>query len=378
MKFGIFLELSVGRPWSPGDEKRVYDESLEQVRVAEELGFDQVWVVEHHFMEEHSHCAAPELFLTAVAMVTTTIRLGTGITVCVPQINHPVRIAERAAMLDIISNGRVELGTGRSGTWTELGGFGADPDSTKKSWDETVRSIPRMWTETRFSWDGVTFQVPERNVIPKPLQQPHPPMWVAINAPGTELDAADRGLGHLGLAFGSFESLEGRFAEYRRRIQTCEPVGKFVNECVATVNFLNCHEDDEYGRTQGRRIMETFQLQSGQAINAREVPGRSYPTDGLLPQLREQTAAVATSGSSKVPDTLAVGDPDRIAKVLRRWESAGVDRVNFLLNTGTAVSHDEVLESLRLFAREVMPAFAEPADDSRADGVGVPASVGSA
>jgi alkanesulfonate monooxygenase SsuD/methylene tetrahydromethanopterin reductase-like flavin-dependent oxidoreductase (luciferase family) len=370
VKFGIFLELSVGRPWSAGDEKRVYDESIEQTRVAEELGFDQVWVVEHHFMEEHSHCAAPDLFLTALAMVTSSIRLGTGITVCVPEINHPVRIAERAAMLDILSGGRVELGTGRSGTWTELGGFGADPDSTKKSWDEAVRSIPKMWTQTRFSWDGVTFQTPERNVIPKPLQDPHPPIWVAINAPGTELDAADRGLGHLGLAFGSFESLEARFAEYRRRIQQCEPVGSFVNECVATVNFLNCHEDDEIGRLQGRRMMETFQLQSGQAINAREVPGRSYPTDGLLPQLREQSAAVATSGSSTVPDTLAVGDPDRIRKVLKRWESAGVDRVNFLLNTGTAVAHDEVLASLRLFAAEVMGDFDAQAPSLAASGIG--------
>src|SRR5438270_297507 len=151
MKFGIFLELSVGRPWTGGDEKRVYDESIEQVQVAEQLGFDQVWV-------------------------------------------------------------------------------------------------------------------PERNGIPKPLQDPHPPLWVAINAPGTELDAADRGLGHLGLAFGSYESLEARFAEYRRRIQLCEPVGSFVNECVATVNFLHCHEDDERGREQGRRMMETFQLQSGQAV----------------------------------------------------------------------------------------------------------------
>src|SRR5437764_2717940 len=122
MQFGIFLELSVGRPWAPDSEQRVYAESLEQVRVAEQLGFDQVWVVEHHFMEEHSHCAAPEMFLVACAAHTTSMRLGTGITVCVPQINHPVRIAERIAMLDILSNGRAELGTGRSGTWTELGG----------------------------------------------------------------------------------------------------------------------------------------------------------------------------------------------------------------------------------------------------------------
>jgi alkanesulfonate monooxygenase SsuD/methylene tetrahydromethanopterin reductase-like flavin-dependent oxidoreductase (luciferase family) len=358
VKFGIFLELSVGRPWTDGDERRVYEESLEQVVVAEQLGFHSVWAVEHHFLEEHSHCPAPEIFLAACATATSTIRLGTGITPCVPQINHPVRIAERAAMLDILSGGRLEFGTGRASTWTELGAFGADPNRTKDGWDETVRAIPRMWTENRFSWDGVTFQLPERNVLPKPLQKPHPPMWVAINAPGTELDAADRGLGHLGLAFGSLQSLEPRFAEYRRRIQLCEPVGAFVNEKISTVNFLCCDQDAEYAQQVGRSLMETFQYQSAQMIHAREVPGLGYRTDGLLPQVREQAVKLASEPlRSKVPDTLTVGDPDRIRSVIQRWESAGVDEINFLLNTGRVLTHEQVLASLRLFATEVMPSF---------------------
>src|SRR5436190_15374790 len=133
MKFGIFYELSVPRPWERESERKVYMNALEQVRLADELGFDQLWVVEHHFLEEYSHCSAPELFLTACAMQTTRIRLGHGAVVCVPQMNHPIRVAERAAVLDILSGGRLELGTARSSTWTELGGFQVDPDSTKKT-----------------------------------------------------------------------------------------------------------------------------------------------------------------------------------------------------------------------------------------------------
>src|SRR5438094_1239345 len=132
MKFGIFYELSVPRPWERESERKVYMNALEQVRLADELGFDQVWAVEHHFLEEYSHCSSPEIFLTACAVQTKRIRVGHGIVVCVPQINHPVRIAERAATLDIISGGRLEMGTGRSATWTELGAFARTPTTRKR------------------------------------------------------------------------------------------------------------------------------------------------------------------------------------------------------------------------------------------------------
>ena len=196
----------------------MYADALEQAALADELGFEWVWAVEHHFVEECSHCSAPELFLTAVAMATRRIRIGHGAVVCVPSMNHPVRVAERAAVLDILSHGRLELGTARSSTWTELGGFGADPDLTKAWWREYVEILPRMWTETAFSHSGLTCTVPERNVLPKPFQDPHPPMWVTVTSPGTELDAADRGLGCLGVAAVSFEEQERRTAEYHRRL----------------------------------------------------------------------------------------------------------------------------------------------------------------
>lgn len=143
MKFGIFFEMSTPRPFTPAVETSVYHHALEQARVADELGFDWVWAVEHHFfLEEYSHCSAPEVVLAAVAAQTERIRVGHGAVVCVPEMNHPIRVAERCATLDIVSEGRLEVGTARSSTWTELGGFGADPDHTKKTWDEFVRALP--------------------------------------------------------------------------------------------------------------------------------------------------------------------------------------------------------------------------------------------
>lgn len=356
MKFGLFYEISVPRPWTPEAERTVYNNCLEQVRLADELGFDNVWAVEHHFLEEYSHCSAPELFLTACAVLTKNIRVGHGIIVCVPEFNHPVKIAERTATLDILSGGRLEVGTGRSGTWTELGGFRADPDLTKKSWDEFVRCLPKMWTQERFSFQGQFWSMPERTILPKVYQRPHPPMWVAVTSPGTELDAADRGLGSLGLTFGTFAEQEKKIAEYRRRIQLCEPVGSFVNEQVGTTNFLFCHEDDKIGLEKGKHMANVFNYLATQLISTRELhASRSYQSLGLLPHLRR--AATGPEQSEQTAEGLALGGPERIIRALKNWESIGADMVNFIINTNEVIPQADVLASLRLFAKEVMPKF---------------------
>src|SRR5437016_5364786 len=214
-------------------------------------------------------------------MQTQHIRVGHGIVVCVPEFNHPIRIAERAAVLDILSGGRLEFGTGRSATWTELGGFRANPDTTKKSWDEFVH-----------------------------------------------------------------------------RIQHCNPVGKFVNNQVSTINFLYCHEHDETGSRIGLQMGRYFNYLANQLDMAKEVfPTKSYPTAGLLPSLRRQT--VAPGEENKPPEGLTTGNPARLIKVLKNWEACGIDRVNFVLNAAEMLPQEQVLNSLRLFATEVMPAFVE-------------------
>jgi alkanesulfonate monooxygenase SsuD/methylene tetrahydromethanopterin reductase-like flavin-dependent oxidoreductase (luciferase family) len=282
--------------------------------------------------------------------------VGHGIVPCVPQYQSPIRVAERAAALDILSGGRLEFGTGRSASWTELGGFRANADETRKTWDEYVRVIPKMWTQERFSWNGRAFSMPERAVLPKPLQKPHPPMWVAVTSPGTELDAADRGLGSLGLTPGGFEESEKKIKNYRRHIEQCEPVGGVVNNKVATVNFLSCCPDRDKGRRAGLRVASIFSYMAAQLVSAKEVlPTRSYPSEGLLPALRREAGGPGDAAAGFKGVTM--GDPDDVTEALRAWEEVGYDGINFLVNFMEVVPQQYVLDSMRLFAKEVMPKF---------------------
>jgi alkanesulfonate monooxygenase SsuD/methylene tetrahydromethanopterin reductase-like flavin-dependent oxidoreductase (luciferase family) len=357
MRFGIFFELSVPRPFTPEGEGRVIQNALEQARVADELGFDTAWAVEHHFLEEYSHCSAPELLLTAIAMQTRRIRVGHGAVVCVKEMNHPVRVAERAAFLDQLSGGRLEFGTARSSTWTELGGFLADPDATKKEWDEFVQVLPRMWTEERLSWEGTCFSMPERAVLPKPLQRPHPPLWVTVTSPGTELDAAERGLGALGVAAASFKEQERRTRAYHQRIQHCRPAAGMVNDRVATLNFLYCHEDERVAGERGMRLLGSFNVLNSHLLFTREAyPSPAYGLLGNLAPAPRKDAG-SPGDARAVPEGVCIGDPERVVRAIKEWESIGVDDVNFLLNAGEVIEQEHVLESLRLFAREVLPVF---------------------
>src|SRR2546429_3036687 len=182
MKFGLFYELQLPKPrdaesWDPEAERRIYREMLEQVELADRLGFDYVFEVEHHFLEEYSHSSAPEVFLAAASQRTKRIRLGHGIVLTPPPVNHPARVAERIAMLDLVSDGRVEFGSGESSSDMELGGFGVDRAAKKAMWEEGLRETIKMMTAEPYAGaDGDYVKVPARNVIPKPLQKPPPPL----------------------------------------------------------------------------------------------------------------------------------------------------------------------------------------------------------
>ena len=182
MKFGIFYEHQLPRPWEEDGEYRLMQDALEQVELADRLGFDVVWEVEHHFLEEYSHSSAPEVFLGACSQRTKDIRLGHGIIQTAPGYNHPARTAERVATLDLLSGGRVEFGSGESGSEAELGGFLVDPATKREAWLEGLQVALRCMTETPFTGvDGHFVQMPPRNVVPKPMQKPHPPLWVACS-----------------------------------------------------------------------------------------------------------------------------------------------------------------------------------------------------
>ena len=202
MKFGIFYEHQLPRPWREGDEERLFHEALDQVELADRIGIDYAWEVEHHFLEEYSHSSAPEVFLAACSQRTQRIRLGHGIVLMPPGYNHPARVAERIATLDLVSHGRVDFGTGESSAALELGGYRVDVEKKRDMWREAVEQCANMMVMDPYpGFQGKYFSMPTRNVVPKPVQKPHPPLWVACSNRETIKLAARLGMGALTFAF---------------------------------------------------------------------------------------------------------------------------------------------------------------------------------
>src|ERR1700684_1776883 len=196
MKFGIFYEHQLPRPWNEGPEHRLLQEALDQVELADKLGIDYAWEVEHHFLEEYSHSSAPEVFLSPASQRTKRIRLGHGI--CQLTTNHPAKVAEKVAALDLISNGRVEFGMGESASVTELTPFKVKFEDKREIWEDAVRCLIPMFGPGGTEYHGPHFDFPLRNVLPKPRQKPHPPLWTACSQLPTIAYAGEEGIGALG------------------------------------------------------------------------------------------------------------------------------------------------------------------------------------
>src|SRR5688572_23974298 len=246
MKFGIFYEHQLPRPWTEESEHKLLKDAVEQVKLADRLGIDYVWEVEHHFLEEYSHSSAPEVFLAACSQVTKNIRLGHGIVQLPFNFNPTARIAERIATLDLLSDGRVDFGTGEAGSETELGGFGIDPNDKRSQWIEALDAVTRMFVEEPFAgYDGDYLKMPPRNVVPKPFQKLHPPMWVACSRRETIHLAATKGIGALSFSFVEPAEAKAWVDDYYATLASpaCVPAGFAVNPQVAVVLPLPCHPD---------------------------------------------------------------------------------------------------------------------------------------
>ena len=375
MKFGLFYEHQVPRPWESRDECQVMSEALEQAELADRLGIDCFWLVEHHFLEEYSHSSAPDLFLAAASQRTQRIRLGHGIVQMPPPFNHPARVAERLATLDLLSGGRVEFGTGESSSEAELGAFGIDPVEKRAMWEEGVRVALRCLTEEPFTgYAGRYVTMPPRNVVPKPQQKPHPPVWVACTRRETIHLAAQRGIGALAFAFFDPEEARHWVEDYYLTLATeGVPIGDSVNANIACVTSFMCHRDEEEAVARGAEGANFLGFSLGHYyVFGRHHPGRTNvwaeyterrAKHGYDP---DAVAALAMTGddlSAKVEHQGvsglrgAMGTPDQIREYLRRYEECGVDQV-ILSCAGGRNRHDHVMESLELFAREVMPEFA--------------------
>ena len=375
MRFGIFYEHQLPRPWEEGAEERLLNDALEQVELADRIGIDHVWEVEHHFLEEYSHSSAPEVFLGAATQRTKNIRLGHGIIQLTT--NHPARVAERVSTLDLLSGGRVDFGTGESSSQMELGGFGVDRESKRAQWTEALDVVTRMMVEEPFAGHrGRFLSVPPRNVVPKPKQKPHPPLWVACSRRDTILLAARRGIGALAFSFVEPEEARRWVDDYYAILASdeCVPAGFAVNPNVAVVLPFMCHQDEQTAIERGIDGAHFFGYSLAHYyVFGDHRPARTSVWDefGSNRGRRGFTREIVNAEDAPLGMKLlergmgslrgAIGTPAQVRGLLERYQAAGVNQVILVSQSGRN-RHEHICESLELFGREVLPGFAEEAD----------------
>ena len=356
MKFGIFYEHQLPRPWREGDELQLFQEALEQVELADRLGIDYAWEVEHHFLEEYSHSSAPEIFLAACSQRTSRIRLGHGIRLMPPNYNHPARVAEGIATLDLVSKGRVEFGTGESSAALELEGFQVPVAQKRAQWLEAVeQSCNMLAMEPYPGYEGKYFSMPCRNVVPKPVQRPHPPLWVACSNRETIKLAARLGMGALTFAFVDPAEARQWVQDYYRILkEECVPIGHSINPNIAMVSSFGLHAD---GDEAIRRSLDGFLFFSF-ALSHHYITGEHRPGSTDIWQQFEQVR----ERERQARDPGGIGTPEKVRAHLQQFADAGVDQVSFIQQGGRN-RHEHICEALELFARDIMPQFGEQQEE---------------
>jgi alkanesulfonate monooxygenase SsuD/methylene tetrahydromethanopterin reductase-like flavin-dependent oxidoreductase (luciferase family) len=374
MKFGIQYQLNVVRPldgddWRPEDEHKRFQEALEQIEFADKLGFDYVFETEHHFLEEYSASSAPEVFLAAASQRSKNARLVHGIVQMPPKQNHPARVAERIATLDLVSNGRVEFGTGEGATVTEIEGFGTKREDKKAAWEEATRECLRMMTMTPYpGYEGDYFSMPERNIVPKPLQRPHPPVWVAASRLETVMVGARLGMGAMGVGFETPEEAQERVTRYYELIRNCRPIGKAINPALAAGGNMMMARTNEEAMQRGLRGAQFFGFALG-FTNAEVHHGRDHLNREFVRRFGlegKENVVTEAEPDDETQRTLFragrrgnfIGSPDFVRENLRKYEDAHIDIMNFYIQVHER-KHEHIMETLELFAKEVMPEFQE-------------------
>ena len=357
MEFGLFVQAHVPRhevEADPGgaEHSRLMRE-LELAEACDRSGWKYVWSVEHHFLEEYSHLSASEVMLPYIAARTKRIHVGSAIYNITPPVNHPARIAERVAMLDHLSEGRFEFGTGRGSSSTEFKGFGIpDGDTTREMYDEALPEILRMWKEERYSYDGRFFSMPERTVLPKPYTKPHPPIWVACGSPSTFEKAARLGLGALCFSLGSPKDFEPLIEVYKKTIRHAEPVGDYVNDNVACVTALVCLEDGKAARDVALRMGTSYHTSLVfRYLDTFPRPAGVPPWPQLIPEPTAAQLEERIASGQRV-----VGDPDECARAVQLYADIGCDQLIFGVLASTQ-PQEVALRSVELFGRDVIPRF---------------------
>lgn len=393
MILDIFSELQKARPWPPAHERAVLQEAVAQARLADELGYGCWWNVEHHGAVEFSYSSAPELMPVLLSQHTERLRFGHSGILAPFAINHPVRVAERAAFIDLVSGGRLELGLARSGG-TEWDTFGVDPDTSRAQLREAFHMIPKMWTQDSFKWDGEFCQVPERNIVPKPLQKPHPPMWQTCTSPESFEMAGELGVGALATTLLSpLDSLRTLFGHYQQGLDRCQPCGERVNAQRSVFTFVHCAETRAEAVASGageaalwfvNAAPRVFQVPRSiwidairgqlavndpgatRALAEPEAPPPDDDVDDPVPVIRllnRQRAGQALDPEEvyevlDAVESVIIGDPERCEAKMRGYAALGADRLMCLMQFG-ALAPERIEASLRITGEVLLPRLAE-------------------
>ncbi|MFI5631354.1 LLM class flavin-dependent oxidoreductase [Streptomyces sp. NPDC051664] len=356
MEFGLFVQGYVPAARAEADpeaEHKALIEETEYVIQADKSGFKYAWASEHHFLEEYSHLSANDVYLGYLAHATERIHLGSGIFNPLAPVNHPVKVAEKVAMLDHLSEGRFEFGSGRGAGSHEILGFMpgiTDMNHTKELWEETIAEFPKMWLQDEYvGFQGKHWSLPPRKILPKPYGKSHPAMWYAAGSPSSYAMAARKGLGVLGFSVQKVSDMEWVVDSYKSAVKDAEPVGGFVNDNVMVTSTAICAETHakaveiavggglNYLQSLLFRYHDTFPRPEG-------IP--EWPE--LLPEYSEEIIELLIA-----EELMICGDPDEVLRQCRRWEQAGADQLSFGLPIG--ISREDTMNSIRLIGEHVIP-----------------------
>jgi len=344
--------------WQKRAEQEAYAEAFEQIRFADRLGFQTVWVVEHHFREGRSASPANETILGALSQCTENLRLGFGVVLMPPGFQHPVRVAEKVATVDILSGGRVEFGTGRS-TPNEQLGFGVPPDErSREMWREAFEFVIAAWENERVEWKSENIDFPERFITPRPYQDPHPPAWLAAAGEPSAYNAGKYGLGLLSFALlQPVEKMAEAIQAYRRGQRECEvPLPKFKNDRVGAYTLVHCVDDMVEAEKYGLWESVTWWYQNlAEFTLAWEFPNLPEEEKAqLFPLLEASKTGDIPVQQFVEQDMIIVGTPDECIEKIMRYEEAGVDQLLCYCQFGM-LPNEAVLRNLELLGTKVIP-----------------------
>ncbi|HUC10147.1 MAG TPA: LLM class flavin-dependent oxidoreductase [Stellaceae bacterium] len=364
MKVGLFYQIQVPKPWTASSESQRIYEALEQIPYAEEMGFASVWFSEHHFRPVWSHNSAPDLTLAALSQRTSHIRLGVGVVLA--PIHHPLHVAARMATLDILSRGRVDVGLGRTGYPYQLTPYGSDLRDTRGMWQEFADVLPRIWTQEEVSYDGAYYQIPRREVLPKPVQRPHPPLWSACGSDETARLTGSLGMGGLFGSEGGPERVRQLMALYEDALPPAARGAGQTPRRTVLMTAGYCHEDPQTAALRGTELVAWYIEQQRERARLvwRDYDPSTVPPDYQGYYARDQRLAGGPYPGEPTPAEVraegtkfCVGTPAECIRFLETYEALGIEEVLLLCAVGPA-QHEEVLHTLRLFGEEVIPHFA--------------------